>query len=194
MPVMNGYELTRAIRENEQQEQLPPCTILGFTANAQQEEKHRCKQAGMNDCLFKPISLTALNQRLAELKPLPSNDAFNPDSLHLMTGGNPQLVLRLLTELLSSTRQDRQTLHALQHEGERQSLIDIAHKIKGAARMVQAFSLTDHCEALEQSCIENASTEKVDACAKAIEHSMLELERALHRQIQRHTQPPGPES
>lgn len=193
MPVMNGYELTRAIRQNEQQAQLPPCTILGFTANAQQEEKHRCKEAGMNDCLFKPISLTALNQRLAELKPLPSNNAFNLNGLYLMTGGDPQRIQRLLAELLSSTRQDRQELSALPHEGEQQSLIDIAHKIKGAARMVQAFALTDHCEALEQSCIEGAGIENINACRNDIEQSMLELERALREHIQRHTQGPSPE-
>jgi two-component system sensor histidine kinase EvgS len=182
MPVMNGYELTRAIRQSEQQRQLPPCTILGFTANAQQEEKNRCKEVGMNDCLFKPISLGALNQQLAQIKPLPSSNAFNLDGLHLLTGGDPQLVKRLLAELLSSTRQDRQELLALPQEGAQQALIDIAHKIKGAARMVQAFALTHHCEALEQSCIEGADMEDINACRRAIEHSMLELERALHEQ------------
>ncbi|VVO33233.1 transporter substrate-binding domain-containing protein [Pseudomonas fluorescens] len=187
MPVMNGYELTRAIRQREQQQQLPPCTILGFTANAQPEEKHRCKQAGMDDCLFKPISLSALNQRLAEIKPLPANSAFNLDGLHLLTGGDPRLVLRLLAELLSSNRRDLQALLALPQEGERQALIDIAHKIKGAARMVRAFTLTDRCEALERTCTEGASTEQVDARRDAIEQAMLELERDLHKQIQRHT-------
>jgi hypothetical protein len=58
--------------------------------------------------------------------------------------------------------------------------------------MVQAFALTDHCEALEQSCIEDADIEKINACRKAIEHSMLELERALHEQIQKLA--PSPES
>ena len=62
MPVMNGYELARAIRLHEQQTQQPPCTLLGFTANAQPEEIQRCKQAGMDDCLFKPLSLVALSQ------------------------------------------------------------------------------------------------------------------------------------
>jgi two-component system sensor histidine kinase EvgS len=191
MPVMNGYELTRAIRQKEQQQQLPRCTILGFTANAQQEERHRCTQAGMDDCLFKPISLATLNQRLAELKPLACDTAFNLDGLHLLTGGDPHLVQRLLVELLSSTRQDREELATLAQEGEQQSLIDLAHKIKGAARMVQAVALTDHCEALEQSSSENAGTEKVNACRKAVEHAMGELERALLRHIQQHSDGPS---
>jgi two-component system sensor histidine kinase EvgS len=32
--------------------------MLGFTANAQRKKRQRCLEAGMNDCLFKPISLT----------------------------------------------------------------------------------------------------------------------------------------
>uniref|UniRef100_UPI0013CEAF03 response regulator n=1 Tax=Pseudomonas viridiflava TaxID=33069 RepID=UPI0013CEAF03 len=35
MPVMNGYELTRAIRQQGHLTGKPPCTVLGFTANAQ---------------------------------------------------------------------------------------------------------------------------------------------------------------
>lgn len=70
MPIMNGYELARSIREHEQREDITPCIILGFTANAQPEEKQRCRDAGMNDCLFKPISLTTLERHLAEITPL----------------------------------------------------------------------------------------------------------------------------
>ncbi|WP_095107511.1 transporter substrate-binding domain-containing protein [Pseudomonas sp. Irchel 3E20] len=184
MPVMNGYDLTRAIRQHEQRTQRPACTILGFTANAQQEEKQRCATAGMDDCLFKPISLTALHQRLAGLKPLAARNAFNLDSLHLLTGGEPKMIQRLLVELLSSTQQDRQALLALPHDGDQQALIDIAHRIKGAARMVQALMLTQHCEALEQACDAQASHEEVEACRSAIEQAMLELEQTLQRYLQ----------
>ena len=48
MPVMNGYDLTRAIRQYEQASQQRPCTVLGFTANAQPEERQRCAMAGIS--------------------------------------------------------------------------------------------------------------------------------------------------
>lgn len=70
MPVMNGYELARAIRRQECQTQQRPCTVLGFTANAQPEEIQRCKQAGMDDCLFKPLTLTALSQWVEGMEPM----------------------------------------------------------------------------------------------------------------------------
>ncbi|WP_350613172.1 transporter substrate-binding domain-containing protein [Pseudomonas sp. HY7a-MNA-CIBAN-0227] len=182
MPIMNGYELTRSIREHEQRENMAPCIVLGFTANAQPEEKQRCKEAGMNDCLFKPISLTTLGRHLAEIRPLPSSKLFNLDSLHALTGGDPALSRRLLEELLSSSRNDRAELMALLAQGARQDLIDQAHKIKGAAQIVQARALAEHCEALEQAC-DGTDQTSIDPWVKAIEASMLELERTLQMQL-----------
>ena len=64
MPVMNGAELTRSIRQDERDTHSEPIVIIGLTADAQQEEVERCIQAGMNDCLIKPISLDELEERL----------------------------------------------------------------------------------------------------------------------------------
>ncbi|QJI28266.1 transporter substrate-binding domain-containing protein [Pseudomonas sp. ADAK18] len=184
MPIMNGYELSRSIREYEQREQMPPCIILGFTANAQPEEKQRCAQAGMNDCLFKPISLTALERELAKIGPPPTGKLFDPGSLDALTGGDPQLSRRLLEELLSSSRHDRQELMALlARQGSPQELIELAHKIKGAARIVQADALAAQCEALEQVCAHGTNPTTIEAGVKATEKSMLELERMLQTQL-----------
>ncbi|WP_347901270.1 transporter substrate-binding domain-containing protein [Pseudomonas purpurea] len=183
MPVMNGYELTRAIRDHEQLAQLAPCTIIGFTANAQPEEKTRCKQAGMDDCLFKPLSLGALNQRLEALVPTPRNAAFNLEGLELLTGGDPLLIQRLYTQLLSSNRLDRQELLALSHAHGRQAFIDVAHKIKGAARIAQASRLIEGCEALERASHEGFAKEDIEACCLEIESALLELEQALSQYV-----------
>ena len=183
MPVMNGYELSRAIRRIEQDEQRTPCTVLGFTANAQPEEKPRCRQAGMNDCLFKPISLATLSQCLETLQPFNEEPAFNLQSLQALTGGDPVLVQRLLTELLNSNRLDRQALLSVSPGCGREAFIDIAHKIKGAARIVQATRLMDSCEALERMCHEAFTEASLASCTEAIQQAMLELERALQREI-----------
>jgi two-component system sensor histidine kinase EvgS len=180
---MNGYELARAIRDHEQQSHRPPCTVLGFTANAQPEERQRCKQAGMDDCLFKPLTLTALNQWVAGIVPTDRAPAFSLKGLHLLTGGNPAMDLRLLTELLTSNRLDRQAMQALSRTNDPQLFLDMAHKIKGAARIVQATRLIDSCEVLEQACHEVFHHDKVAECREAVERAMLELEQALQQQI-----------
>ncbi len=193
MPVMNGYQLARAIRQHERQLHRPPCTVLGFTANAQPEEIKRCKQAGMNDCLFKPLSLGALGQWVQGIKPGQAAPAFSLHGLKQLTGGNPMLNRRLLNELVSSNRQDLPTLLSLSSSGDTQALRDIAHKIKGAARIVQASRLIDCCEALEAACHEDFDREKVAGCCKAMERAMLELEDALLRQIEHYDEGKMPE-
>jgi two-component system sensor histidine kinase EvgS len=188
MPVMNGYELTRAIRRHELGMQLSPCTVLGFTANAQPEEVQRCKQAGMDDCLFKPLTLTALSQWVNGVAPALTAPAFSLEALHQLTGANPILNQRLLAELLNSNRLDRQELLTLCGSTDPQSFLDIAHKIKGAARIVQACRLIDSCEALEAACRDTFQPEKVADCCTALEHAMLELDQALLVQIDKKDQ------
>lgn len=183
MPIMNGYELTRAIRRHEQHWAPPRCTVLGFTANAQPEELLRCKQAGMDDCLFKPLTLTALSEWVAGIKPPVRDPAFSLQGLHLLTGGNPLMDRRLLTELLSSNRQDLQALRALSRSNDPQAFLDVAHKVKGAARIVQASRLIASCEALEQVCHGAFHHDDVAERSKAMERAMLELEQALQQQI-----------
>ncbi|MGY2401598.1 transporter substrate-binding domain-containing protein [Pseudomonas sp. SDO5271_S396] len=184
MPIMNGYELSRSIREYEQREQRTPCVVLGFTANAQPEEKQRCIDAGMNDCLFKPISLTALEQQLAQIAHQPVGTCLDLGSLEALTGGDPGMNQRLLEELLNSSRLDRQELAALlARQASAQEIIEQAHKIKGAARIAQAGLLAEQCEKLEKACAREDDPGTIGACVKGLEKLMLELERALSRQL-----------
>jgi CheY-like chemotaxis protein len=59
MPVMNGYEATRAIRslDREYTKRLP---IVAMTANAFAEDVHAAEGAGMNAHIAKPIELDTL--------------------------------------------------------------------------------------------------------------------------------------
>jgi CheY-like chemotaxis protein len=52
MPKMNGYQATEKIRENSK---MAEQTIIALTASALQDNVERCKSAGMDDFLAKPI-------------------------------------------------------------------------------------------------------------------------------------------
>ncbi|UEB94345.1 transporter substrate-binding domain-containing protein [Pseudomonas sp. HN2] len=183
MPVMNGYELTRAIRQFELQNRRPPCTVLGFTANAQPEEVQRCKLAGMNDCLFKPLSLTLLGQWIDGITPTSPASVFDLQSLCLLTGSNPAQTRRLLVELLKSSRLDRQELLTLSPADDREGLTVVAHKIKGAARIAQASRVIECCDALEDACQQALPSLEIGRRWQATSQAMLELEQALQHQL-----------
>lgn len=52
MPLMNGYEATKAIRKLKSGQNVP---IIALTAGAEKEEKDKCISAGMDDYISKPI-------------------------------------------------------------------------------------------------------------------------------------------
>jgi two-component system, sensor histidine kinase and response regulator len=62
MPVMDGYEATRLLREQPRYAALP---IIAMTAHAMVEEQNRCAVLGMNAHVAKPFRLENLLQTLA---------------------------------------------------------------------------------------------------------------------------------
>lgn len=63
MPIMDGFEATKAIRQQPQYASLP---ILAMTANAMAGDKERCFLAGMNDHIAKPIDVSQLFLTMAK--------------------------------------------------------------------------------------------------------------------------------
>ncbi|MCB0549193.1 MAG: response regulator, partial [Phaeodactylibacter sp.] len=65
MPVMNGYEATKAIRDlSNGKSQIP---IIAMTANVMKEEVERCYEAGMNDFIGKPFDIEDLLSKIKKL-------------------------------------------------------------------------------------------------------------------------------
>lgn len=62
MPVMNGYQATRMIREQEQKLGLPRVPIIALTATAGDADRQDCLDAGMDDFLSKPCVLEDLTR------------------------------------------------------------------------------------------------------------------------------------
>jgi CheY-like chemotaxis protein len=55
MPIMNGLEATRHIRDHEQRLGLPRTPIIAITANAMQADNDACLASGMDDFIAKPF-------------------------------------------------------------------------------------------------------------------------------------------
>lgn len=66
MPVMNGYEATKAIRSLENKE-LASIPIIAMTANAFEEDKQEALKCGMNSHISKPIDIKKLFDTLDKI-------------------------------------------------------------------------------------------------------------------------------
>ncbi|WP_404942161.1 transporter substrate-binding domain-containing protein [Pseudomonas danubii] len=199
MPIMNGAEMSRTIRQDERDKACEPMMIIGLTADAQQEEVERCIQAGMNDCLIKPISLDELEERLLAMgqadeserenliptKPTSprSPRVFDLESLHTLVGSEPTMLHHILSELLSNNRMDMQSLDTLLQEQATAELAELAHRIKGAARVVKGEELVESCRQLEDACLSpDLSLNMIKECVEQVKQAIITLEQRLFEQ------------
>ena len=184
MPFKDGYALARDIRAQERQRGLAPCLILGFTANALPQEAERCRQAGMDGCLFKPTGLEdlrlALASRTADVSTTEAGITFDLSSLITLTEGDNDALDELLTPLLGSLNEDCALLQPLKSQADFARLHDLAHRVKGGARMVRAKALINCCEILESVC-ERRDSGELGAAVAALEEAIEELHHSLGR-------------
>jgi PAS domain S-box-containing protein len=66
MPILDGYQATREIREYESNDLIPRIPIIAITANALKEDINNCLDAGMDKYIPKPINLDSLIKILKE--------------------------------------------------------------------------------------------------------------------------------
>lgn len=199
MPLLSGPELAMAIRQEEREQQRPACVIVGLTADAQPEELERCIQAGMNDCLIKPVGLDLLAERIASIHQVvrqhaDNQAAFTPQAvsqfdenvlfdlapLAEVTNGDPKLMKHLVDELVTSNRKDLEELVQMVEDLDSAGLSELGHRLKGAARVVTANRLITCCVQLEQVCThKELSYPVLLEASDCVEQAIFELEQAL---------------
>ncbi|WP_244507206.1 ATP-binding protein [Pseudomonas panipatensis] len=184
---VDGYELTRRIREEESRCGRRRCLVLGATANALDEETQRCLEAGMDQVLFKPLTLEVLQQALASASApaakagpasaTPSGAVFD---LGGVFGAHPETnpsAAGFIGTLLEANEQDLIQLRRLGEQGEPRQLADLAHRIAGAAAIVRARELEGHCRDLQIICESDAIGAPQQV--RAVEAALEELQRQL---------------
>ncbi len=76
MPVLDGFEATRKLREHEREEgvaandQMP---VIALTANALKGDREACLEAGMNDYVTKPLQPETLFKAMQQFVDLPDD-------------------------------------------------------------------------------------------------------------------------
>ena len=148
MPVLNGYDLARALRT--QDKALP---IIGITANAMREEGKRCITAGMNAWMVKPLSIQALHTHLLRYcTSVLIEPALVSEQPSVPTNGMDQIQLspRMRELFFNTMNEDVQLTRVALDTGNPTTLAYQLHSMGGALSSVQAYTLADTCTELER--------------------------------------------
>ncbi len=170
MPVMDGLQATRAIRQLEQFSNVP---IIAMTANAMQQDRESALASGMNDFLPKPIDSTLLFELLARWAPSENGANMSdvstkvdhgaiselPDELPgielqealLRLGGRKRLLLELLVEFAEDQKDASDRITVMWSSGKTEDAIREAHSLKGMAANIGCNQLSETARLLEMA-------------------------------------------
>lgn len=171
MPGMSGYALSEAIRRLEAQEQRPRLALVGCTANAQDDEQQRCREAGMDELLVKPVTLEHWTRVLARVAP---SRSFSIETLRTMTQADGPVLQQMLQELARSLEQEQSVMTAGMADHDQARLVASLHRLKGICCLVDALPLAKACVALE-GCIREQRNAEIERHWLALREALIEF-------------------
>ncbi len=163
MPVMDGYQATRKLRQDPRYSNLP---VIAMTANAMVGDKEKCLDAGMNDFIAKPIDVAQLFGTLARwIAPatpqemtavvaqpeaeLPVIAGLKMAEAMRRVGGNATLMRKLLDRFVETQFDAMQRIVAAIENNQLETAIREAHTLKGLAGNIGAGGLADSAARVE---------------------------------------------
>jgi two-component system, sensor histidine kinase and response regulator len=182
MPVMDGYEATRKIRELERCDAgdlplgkaVPHIIIVALTAHAMTGDRKLCLDAGMDDYMTKPFSLGSLGAMLERWAPCckvygrdnPAHrgaellddghaaiDISCLDSIRsLQRPGRPDILAKIVACYLDDAGGLVDSIREGVVAGDADTIHRAAHRLKSSSASLGAMRLADYCRELEEIC------------------------------------------
>lgn len=197
MPVMDGIEATRRIRENQKYKNLP---IIAMTANAMASDRQLCIEAGMNDHIAKPIDpeqLFFILQKYIPKKIFAENkrmEEMQEESELIISGLNTELGLRrvlgkrqfyitLLRKYVEEQKSFQKEIDSAMEEKDCKTAERLVHTLKGVSGSIGAEVIQDKASALEEAIRKRESDivirEKIEDTVSALQILIEEIENKL---------------
>ena len=190
MPEMDGYEVTRRIRQSGSDSYIHLKSapyIIALTANAMQGDREYCLALGMNDYLTKPLHLhdleAVLQRALLRTSPAVPSPAPavasdpGPEALdrtiinglkELREPGQPDPLRELIELFLKDTQPRLQQMEAAASSGDLPKLAAATHTLKGSASNLGARRLSSLCATLEKQSKAGDGGEALKSLAEVV--------------------------
>jgi HPt (histidine-containing phosphotransfer) domain-containing protein len=161
MPVLDGLEATRRLRELElSTKNSNPVYIIAMTANTQEDDRAACLEAGMDDFISKPVQLdelqTAINRSLGINTETETDITESPQLTmtqidQLRGSGQDENFIEIISMYIEQTGDQLYDLKRALNEENIESVSRIAHQIKGSSANLGASQLAKACSRLEDN-------------------------------------------
>jgi signal transduction histidine kinase/DNA-binding response OmpR family regulator len=167
MPVMDGYEATRLLREKEKASNTLHTPVIALTAHAGDGQYEKCISAGMDDYISKPIERSKLAEVLSQWLDGSSGEIAEDNADKIIeskpdTGwdelgalekldNDEELLAELIELFIAEIPTQVSELKKAQAQGDLPSLADSAHAIKGMAGHFCATAIISLAAELEDA-------------------------------------------
>jgi two-component system sensor histidine kinase/response regulator len=199
MPVMDGFEATRALRELPEYSKTP---ILALTANAFGETRAACLAAGMDDHIAKPVTPQRLCETLMRWLPhaampgpataqapaaglfdsLGGIEGFEP-AVGLALMGDEDAYARLLRQFIAAHEDGMPGLDSCLVSGQRERARRMVHSLKGSSAAIGARMLQQLAATCESAIAKGEPLERLRLLAFDIEYELVHFVGALHDRL-----------
>ncbi|HEY3592088.1 MAG TPA: transporter substrate-binding domain-containing protein [Buttiauxella sp.] len=175
MPKKDGMALAASLRKQHFQLQ-----IWGLTASALSQSREQCLQSGMDQCLFKPVSIQTLTHELSKLDIDRSSPCVTRhlklSILNENTGGDRKLMNEILDTFREASANDLQMALRSIEQDEPQMFLHALHRLHGSAQILEITALQKLCEPFE--------SRRYDALPLEVRQEALEKIAAVMREIE----------
>ncbi|MGM8227172.1 MHYT domain-containing protein [Cellvibrio sp. ARAG 10.3] len=166
MPVMDGLESSRLMRQHEQANQLKPTPIIALTASVLDADKLAAREAGMDGFATKPINLFELQSEMARLLGLTvqtqvcssSNPVSAPVPISLSAGlalwQSETFYYNALRQFIAENRALVENLEAALKLQNVSAVAQLLHRARGAAVNLALPALADVLKHIAQIPLE----------------------------------------
>ncbi len=190
MPEMDGLETTRAIVRNWPPEKCP--VIVGTTALSLEGDRERYREAGMEDCITKPIRIEEIQHVIERLggrrgerrvsltdSPPARVDEKRILAILRMTARHDRTVfVQMIDTYLDDYREMLETMKKAAGESNTQAIGKSAHRLKGASLNLGVTHVADLCKLIETR-VKNSDTGGLTALFLDLEQSYGAVRREL---------------